>query len=440
MPRGTAKRRTGCEQCKRRKVGCDEKKPTCSRCLARGETCTGNFSWDPWQVERPWLWCDSLPTAPSPLENEALRHWYDSACLNMAILRPPANPLSHQVSTWLRHSKALRHALESAAEAHRRYYAPDQLAAALQMRGLAISSLQGEIASLERASSSRRGVLQRTILLSSLILCVSSNWIDSAYKDAGIEFLLGAHNVAAALADTEPKDPFAFYILGFFLYFYAFWSFLVPLQRQPQTPWSIVRIMRSHPYNAYVHPVTGIATTLCPLIAEVGQYYRRVVETRTVTPAVHESLEKSLREWNPPTTADYQIQLVELAHGYRSVAIIMLHQAKAIVTELDDAEKSMLTGTLLSVMETVRHLPDADPLLNWLGPLLVIAGSELPATLGEEREVVERMSNRLISWTRVPTYQKGLDLIREVWRLRDNGSKISWLELMVQQGLALTIG
>jgi hypothetical protein len=91
-------------------------------------------------------------------------------------------------------------------------------------------------------------------------------------------------------------------------------------------------------------------------------------------------------------------------------------------------------------METIKHLPRNDPLQNWLGPLIIIAGSELPAYFAEERLHVERVAAQLAEWTRVPSYLQGMELVRTVWQLRDSSETISWLELMVRKEMSLAMG
>ncbi|KAH8666183.1 fungal-specific transcription factor domain-containing protein [Ilyonectria robusta] len=421
------KRRTGCEQCKRRKVGCDEKQPACSRCAARGETCTGNFISDQWQIERPWLWNDSRLEGGAVLENSTLRHWYDSACLNMAIFRPPTNPLSHDITAWLRHSKALRHTLESIAEAHHQGFSPDSLNQSLRIRGLAISSLSAEVARIQRPSPKQQ-VLQRTIILSSLMLCISSSWVDPLGKDFGMEFLAGVHSVTNLLAASEPTDGFSFYILGLYLYCMAFSSYLTPAVRQILPSPSVISAFQRPPFSESVHPVMGIATTLCPLITEIGHYYRRVLDTRISCDSTQQNLQRRLQVWHLPPGSPQQPQLLELAEGYRALSTIMLFQAKAAVTELHEDEILTVLDKVLGIMNTLKHIPDEDPLLNWVGPLLVVAGSELPDVFLEERNLVQITGIRLATWTRVPTYSRALEVVREVWRWRDMGVRITWLE------------
>ncbi|CAH0051468.1 unnamed protein product [Clonostachys solani] len=441
MPSNTRKRRTGCEQCKRRKVRCDEKQPRCSRCDSRGETCTGNFSWDSWQIERPWLWAEGSHAPSQLLENDVLRHWYDSASLNMAIFHPPINPLSYQISAWLRHSKALRHTFESVAEAHRHYFVRDRLSQAICIRGLAISSLQGEVCRLQYpCPTTKAPTILRTAILSSLVLSISSGWLDSTGKDAGLEFLRGAQGLIATLAESRPEDPFAFYLFGLFIYSCAFCSFLAPVDNQISIPQTVVDLMHSEPFASCIHPVTGISSTICPLIVEAGNYYRRAVEQRASSPDLHRDLERRLCEWTPPANAPKQAQLAELANGYRAAGLLILYQSKAIDNPLTDSEQFFVMVILMRVMETIKHLPRNDPLQNWLGPLIIIAGSELPASFADERLHVERVAAQLAEWTRVPSYLQGMELVRTVWELRDSGQMISWLELMVRKEMSLAMG
>jgi hypothetical protein len=116
----------------------------------------------------------------------------------------------------------------------------------------------------------------------------------------------------------------------------------------------------------------------------------------------------------------------------------MLMQAATAAGE--DVDRSVLVEHVTRAVAVVSHIPDHDPLLNWVGPVLVIAGSELDAHHIEERLVVERVAMRLAGWTRVPTHLRSLILVQDVWKLRDSGSPCTWLELMVAQDVALALG
>lgn len=152
----------------------------------------------------------------------------------------------------------------------------------------------------------------------------------------------------------------------------------------------------------------------------------------------YRDLEKHLRDWEPPEAAPKQERLLQLAEGYRSIGLIMLYLANATQGQRT-SKGSCLMEMVLEVMKTLRYVPDEDPLLNWVGPLLVITGPELPATFVEERALVETLFQRLARWTRIQTYTRGLELVREVWKLRDLGIELSWLEVMLDQGISLAI-
>ncbi|KAI8648404.1 Zn(2)-C6 fungal-type domain-containing protein [Fusarium sp. Ph1] len=433
------KKRTGCEQCKRRKVKCDEQQPSCSRCVARGEVCTGNFHFDTWQIERPWITATNSSTPGPALEDDTLRYWYNTACLIMAMFPPPTNPLSYPLARYLQRSRALRHAIQSVSSAHRHGFSSNGLSYALNQRNLAIVSLQGEITRIQSASSNRQTLL-RTLTLSSLILCVSSSWLDHSGRDYGGEFLMGVRRVMPLILDGEPTDAFAFYILGLFLYCECFSSYLVPASQQLPADEAVLRAAGRAPFSTTVHPVTGVATTLCPILIEIGYYYRRVVEGQGRSSDHERHLRRQLLDWEPPTGSPDEPRLLQLAEGYRDIGDIMLYQAQRISTPIDPVDASILMEKVLGIMDTIKNLPQNDTVINWMGPLLLIAGSELPAAFTQQRLLVKRSGSHLVSVSRIPVYATSAGLIEQIWSLRDQGEQVSWLEVMVGRGLALGLG
>ncbi|KAM5341311.1 hypothetical protein ACJ41O_014342 [Fusarium nematophilum] len=437
----SVKSRTGCEQCKKRRVKCDEKQPTCSRCEARGETCTGNFRLDQWQIERPWVTAEGASIPGSTLENETLRYWYDTACLTMAMFPPPMNPLSYPLSSLLRRSKALRHTVQCVADAHQNYFTKDTMAQALQERNLAIVSLQGEVARIQ-SSTRMQAVLLRTTILSSLILCVSSGWFDPSGTDCGADFLFGVKGIIHLLLTTEPSDPLAFYVMGLLLYWEAFSSFLIPVARRRPVSQDVASLLLQSPFRSMVHPVTGLATSLCPIITEVGQHYRRVVETGQLSVSDEERVRCRLQDWTPPLDQGCAQRpwMLQIAEAYKNICFIMLHQARGVIGQLHGTDARDLSDTVLSVIRRIQDTPREDVVINWAGPALLIAGSELHSGLQDERRLVETYSLHLENVTRIPTYRQSQELIREVWQLRDNGFVTSWLEVMVERGLSFPVG
>ncbi|EXA46447.1 hypothetical protein FOQG_15409 [Fusarium oxysporum f. sp. raphani 54005] len=436
----TLKQRTGCEQCKRRKVKCDERKPVCSRCTLRGEPCTGNFSIDIWQIERPWAFSGGIAPGPGPAsEDDILRHWYTNACLLMAMLPPPANPLSYPLKRLLQRSRALRHAVQSVSYAHRSEFSADSSgsAIALQERNLAIVSLQWEIKRIQ--SKTNPGPLMHTLMLTSLILCVSSAWLDSSDTEYGKEFLLGASSIVPAFSRGEPQDEFSFYIAGLHLYCSFFSSYLLPLAHQSQHQQSVdsmAAFIAKRPPKSPCHPVVGIASSLFPVLTKIGHYFRRVVESREFSQETTNNLRQELLDCSP-RDAGNSIYLTRLAECYRNLGDIILYQAQRVCDELDAVNDIIFFNKVLEVIELIESIPANDPLINTLGPMLLIAGSELPPQYEKQRAVVRQASARLVSFTKIHTYEKSIELVEKVWILRSERRPVSWLEVMLEQGLLL---
>ncbi|GME40954.1 C6 zinc finger domain-containing protein [Neofusicoccum parvum] len=61
--RSHKKTRTGCMQCKQRRVKCDEQKPTCGNCIKRGQPCSLQFTVPQLPYSRPTPQSSILPTA-----------------------------------------------------------------------------------------------------------------------------------------------------------------------------------------------------------------------------------------------------------------------------------------------------------------------------------------------------------------------------------------
>ncbi|KAJ2901222.1 Sterol regulatory element-binding protein ECM22 [Zalerion maritima] len=122
-------------------------------------------------------------------------------------------------------------------DANKECFQAAKIGQVLVERNSAIVSLQAEVGQRDPSLGSNKtrqssDALLRTMILASLILCVSSGWVDPSGKDFGIEFLLGVRGVMYMLSDSKTIDALIFYIIGLFLYCEAFWSYLIPASPQ----------------------------------------------------------------------------------------------------------------------------------------------------------------------------------------------------------------
>ncbi|ETS84251.1 hypothetical protein PFICI_02276 [Pestalotiopsis fici W106-1] len=481
------KSRSGCESCKRRRIKCDEGQPQCQRCKSRGLVCTGNFKPDVWQIERPWIYTShkrvqrlSMPAtqllrkhqaatknvnihsvpphSARVLENELVRHWFEHTCTIMGIVPQSRNPLSYSLSPYLRRSCALRHSIQCISQAHSSYFTDAHLAEVLEERARALASLRLEI---ERAfigeSACSRAQLLPTILLSSLILGITSDWLTKDLTSQ--EFLIGANQIVPLLLESGVKqDPVSHYVLGLYLYWVSVESHIEPWepdeqhQRQHEFQLSYLHCIVDRCLANTVHPVTGLAAGVLPLMWEAGRYYRRVSQGYAGDATYAETLQSKLEAWTPPTalcSLEKGQPLIALAEAYRAAALLLLYQARCVSDRPPMAATSLamsnetvpnnIKSAISTIVGVLGSLSPGDPLLTSVGPFLVIAGSELQEDQIESRNLIHRIARQVTQYTRVPNFSSALNLVEEVWARRASGSQVTWLELMLQNGYILGI-
>ncbi|KAF8861970.1 hypothetical protein BDZ45DRAFT_234475 [Acephala macrosclerotiorum] len=94
MRRVHKKTRTGCTQCKRRKVKCDQRKPSCASCKRQNRKCSLEFltpmafpshgAKDSRIMSAPKLSLELSPSSFDPLTNELLHHYTTALYASLA--------------------------------------------------------------------------------------------------------------------------------------------------------------------------------------------------------------------------------------------------------------------------------------------------------------------------------------------------------------------
>ena len=94
----------------------------------------------------------------------------------------------------------------------------------------------------------------------------------------------------------------------------------------------------------------------------------------------------------------------------------------------------------LETVSSLMRVPDTHPCINLHGIPLLTAGSELTAEDVEEREFVTKRFRAVYSLNHLPANLAALELLEEIWKQRDAGSVVSWLELMKEKGWQVMLG
>ncbi|KAK1580049.1 uncharacterized protein LY79DRAFT_318317 [Colletotrichum navitas] len=79
--RGITRVKTGCATCKTRRIKCDEKRPSCSRCLSTGRRCDGYSS----PPSNAYWWAQMLRSRPRPMSTTTLPNVDNSAAAGRAM-------------------------------------------------------------------------------------------------------------------------------------------------------------------------------------------------------------------------------------------------------------------------------------------------------------------------------------------------------------------
>lgn len=448
--------RSGCAECKRRRVKCDETYPTCIRCQKRGDLCMSESRKPRWQLEMPWLanarlahQTASSMLPPGQTNEHLLRHWFEHAS-HIMVLDPEKNPLSYSVVEYLFKSPALLHILQSISAAHEHFFDPTKLILSLEERGRALARIRKEL--LQEGNSMVYKFL--TIIL----LGLSAPWLDQTRSEFGKEHLQAAGTMIEQVISESAMNPLSHYIIGKYIYWDMVCSFLVHTDEQNPDNSPVVDSF-VHQARETFHPTMGYSMETFHLLASIGRYYRRLIDYRERDLSLEKTFEESLlRE---VAFKQEEPALHWLEDGFRKIGFITLYRIQLrfsledallglnvvlcddgvsiLSVEVEDLEELTISYARMAI-DDLAATPITSPYLN-LQPLqLLMAGAELPASDVDRRCEVRRRYRALFSLNRLPVNLWTLELLEELWHRHDNGDSITWLELMVLNGWTLMLG
>lgn len=401
-----------------------------------------------WQVELPWLpethtqFTLSPHLAASKANKKLLQYWLENASQIM-VLDPNVNPLSFPIVEHLLKSPSLVHIIQSVSAAHQTFFGSDSLALSLRERSSALTSVRQELQAI--------GKHPRGSLLTVLMLGISTSWMQEQPHDFGVEHLFGARAIIDQILGEENEnnrnDPFTHFLIGVFIYWDMTCSFLIDSSNQQPLNTPLIYGHIQEVRGTY-HPMNGYAVEIIYLLGFLGRYCRTVIDTGQRDLLLEATLEEQLLEWD---TAQDDRALMLLSDSFRKHGLITLYRIcgrqKKVPCVTEEREASFIEETEEIIrdyaLQIIDQLSDIKLTSSYLGlqsiPLMT-AGSELAEGDVPQQEEVSRRFRALYSLQRLSSNLRAIELLEEVWRMRDSGVKISWLELMLQKNWRLRLG
>ncbi|KAK5048696.1 hypothetical protein LTR84_005788 [Exophiala bonariae] len=439
---GRCKSRSGCQECKARKVKCDETFPVCDRCRRRGAICRKPVVFSNHGFPTPWLATNSFTSVLNllPTANKEVLKWWLHQASHILAFEPDSNPLSFPILRHLLLSPALLHALQSLSGAHQSYFERSCIPACLEERSKALILVKHEL--------QYRTVPLMTSFLSVFILGVASPWLYREMQDDfGHAHIKGARAILELMAEeqhTEDESSLKL-ALGYYLYWDMHTAFLVPTaQVEPlDTPTMSSLVAR---FKDYDHPLAGCSIALLYQLGIMGRYCRGVLDTGDHDYNYEDLIEEFLLNWQP-TSLDTDVGA--LSRAYQLQGLILLyricgrpsarHLSDEVTLDLQLETDLLIQSYVKELLESLTQTPLSKPAAIFYGLVMVTAGAELGEADTELRAAVKQRLKANYSCVRVTTDLWAIVLLEEVWSLRAAGIMITPLELMLQRNWMLSM-
>ncbi|KAF3810062.1 hypothetical protein GCG54_00002513 [Colletotrichum gloeosporioides] len=195
------------------------------------------------------------------------------------------------------------------------------------------------------------------------------------------------------------------------------------------------------------HSMTGVSSVLFYHLASVGRHCRRLVQTGAADPDLEASFERTLLDWKPRHSDK---TLVEMSLAYRNHGLIMLYE---ICGRRDQPQtngvyrgpaiwnntrtRHAIRSLAFDSLERLLGTPIDAACMNFHSMTLLTAGAQLQHNDTIVRvQVVERFK-ALYSINQIAVNLWAIELLEELWGLRDNGNPVSWPELLLSKDWTL---
>ncbi|EKG15294.1 hypothetical protein MPH_07511 [Macrophomina phaseolina MS6] len=187
----------------------------------------------------------------------------------------------------------------------------------------------------------------------------------------------------------------------------------------------------------------GYSAELLYLLAHLGRYCRLTMKTGVRDLTLEATYEEQLISWKPPGGDK---TLVDMSYAYRNHGLIMLYKLREgsyrPETVMERWEESIGYSRIaysiprslaLDSLKRLFETPIDAPCIHFHSIPLLTAGAELSQDDVKLRVSVVARFKTLYSMNRVAVNIWAIELLEELWGLRDSGTLISWLELLLSK-------
>ncbi|TVY69323.1 hypothetical protein Focb16_v000023 [Fusarium oxysporum f. sp. cubense] len=423
--RRQAKSKAACQECKLRRVKCDERYPVCGHCERRGAVCKPAPPKSIWKLEMPLLIQQAFTKDDGTSCSMLLQYYFERVC-HIMVLDPEHshNPLSLPLLHLFNQSSALLHVVQSIAAAHKNGFRhSDNLTECLVERKHALVSMQQELFQARKHPVAT--------FLTIFLLGISSPWIE---ESMGLEHLVGARDVIDLLLNDpaiRPSDPTMQLIMGLYIWWEMASSFSLDHTRQrPLDAGVIYEVVQAN--QQQYHPLAGYSLDLFHIVANLNHYCRRIVDGEVHDHRVEASLEEQLLSWIPNQENELSFLLSD---AYRKHGLIQLHRICGPSEGQSEQEnEGLIQQWATEAMNSLLQIPLTSSYLNFQPIPLLSAASEIPADNPKQRQEIRSRFKALYSLNNLPVMLDAIDLLEEIWELRTLGITTPWLVIVHERG------
>ncbi|KAM6525815.1 hypothetical protein FALCPG4_011350 [Fusarium falciforme] len=437
--------RFGCEECRNRRVKCDEAFPVCLRCQRRGSVCRPRARPLGWRTEIPWLANPGLNPWKTRPNARLLQFWMEIAS-HILTMSPDHNPLSFPLIPLLAESPSLLHAVQSVSAGSEVFFQQSSLDLCLRERGLALELVRKELQ--EHTSGSP---ISPASVLSIFVLGISASWVETTPHTYGQEHLVAGRVMLDKLLKDEKtrSDSITIFLLGWYLHWDMACSLvasvdgLLPLDPPEMT-------LTLHEIQSDFHPMTGFSTELFYILSTLGRYCRQVCQhPQQRDEALEAAFHQHLISWQPKCEEQDHINMNDAFkyHGLITLGRVCQQASQASIDRTKPPEpitevegEAELREYTLKCLDAISGVPLDSLCINYQAIPLFTAGSELTSGDLASRGKVIELFRALYSRNRLQVNIWAIELLEELWALRDLGITMSWMELQTEKQWVLQFG